>query len=87
MAKHLNSDRKMIKLKGWAIECRINAEDVQSGFAPDPGKIEKLNLPSDPYIRIDTGVQAGSAIVSSYDSMIAKLIVTGNRQKGCHQKL
>ncbi len=70
-----------IKLKGWAIECRINAEDVQSGFAPDPGKIEKLNLPSDPYVRIDTGIQAGSAIVSSYDSMIAKLIISGKDRK------
>jgi acetyl-CoA carboxylase biotin carboxylase subunit len=70
-----------IKLKGWAIECRINAEDVQSGFAPDPGRIEKLNLPSDPYVRIDTGIQAGSAIVSSYDSMIAKLIISGKDRK------
>jgi len=70
-----------IKLQGWAIECRINAEDVQSGFAPDPGKIEKLNLPTDPCVRIDTGVQAGSAIISSYDSMIAKLIIKGTDRK------
>jgi len=70
-----------IKLKGWAIECRINAEDVQSGFAPDPGKIEKLSLPSGSNIRVDTGVQAGSAIVASYDSMIAKLIVKGRDRK------
>ena len=70
-----------IKLEGWAIECRINAEDVQSGFAPDPGKIEKLSLPADPCIRIDTGVQAGSVIVPTYDSMIAKLIVKGTDRK------
>ena len=70
-----------VKLKGWAIECRINAEDVQSGFAPDPGKIEKLNMPSDSYVRVDTGIQEGSMIVSSYDSMIAKLIVTGKDRK------
>ena len=70
-----------IKLEGWAIECRINAKDVQSGFAPDPGKIEKLNMPSDPNIRIDSGVHEGSAIVSSYDSMIAKLIVKGTNRK------
>jgi acetyl-CoA carboxylase biotin carboxylase subunit len=73
--------QKDIKLKGWAIECRINAEDVQSGFAPDPGKIENLNLPADSYIRIDTGVREGSSIVASYDSMIAKLIVSGNDRK------
>jgi acetyl/propionyl-CoA carboxylase alpha subunit len=77
--------QKDIKLTGWAIECRINAEDVQAGFAPDPGKIEKLNLPDDSYIRIDTGIQAGSTIVSSYDSMIAKLIVKGKDRKDALQ--
>ena len=70
-----------VKLKGWAIECRINAENVQAGFAPDPGKIENLSLPSGRDIRIDTGVQAGSSIVPSYDSMIAKLIVSGKDRK------
>jgi acetyl-CoA carboxylase biotin carboxylase subunit len=70
-----------IKLKGWAIECRINAEDVQAGFAPDPGKIENLHLPSDANVRVDTGVQTGSSIVASYDSMIAKLIVKGKDRK------
>jgi acetyl-CoA carboxylase biotin carboxylase subunit len=70
-----------IKFKGWAIECRINAEDVQAGFAPDPGKIESLHLPSDSYVRVDTGVEAGSQIVASFDSMIAKLIITGKDRK------
>ena len=79
--EELQFKQKDIKLEGWAIECRINAEDVQAGFAPDPGKIEKLSLPDDPYVRIDTGIQEGSAIVSSYDSMIAKLIVRGEDRK------
>jgi acetyl-CoA carboxylase biotin carboxylase subunit len=70
-----------IRFKGWAIECRINAEDVQAGFAPDPGKIDKLSMPTDSYIRVDTGIQAGSSIVTSYDSMIAKLIVSGKDRK------
>jgi acetyl-CoA carboxylase biotin carboxylase subunit len=70
-----------VKLKGWAIECRINAEDVQAGFAPDPGKIENLSMPSEQHVRVDTGIQAGSSIVSSYDSMIAKLIVSGRNRK------
>jgi acetyl-CoA carboxylase biotin carboxylase subunit len=70
-----------IKLEGWAIECRINAEDVQAGFAPDPGKIESISMPTAPYIRVDTGVQTGSSIVASYDSMIAKLIVKGKDRK------
>ncbi|MGD0581536.1 MAG: acetyl-CoA carboxylase biotin carboxylase subunit [Bacteroidales bacterium] len=82
----LKYTQKDIRLEGWAIECRINAEDVQAGFAPDPGKIEKLNLPDDQYVRIDTGIQAGSVIVSSYDSMIAKLIVKGKDRKDALQK-
>jgi acetyl-CoA carboxylase biotin carboxylase subunit len=79
--EELKFRQKDIKLKGWAIECRINAEDVQAGFAPDPGKIESLNMPGDSYVRVDTGVQAGSSIVASYDSMIAKLIVSGKDRK------
>lgn len=78
--------QKDVRIMGWSIECRINAEDVQAGFAPDPGKIEKLVLPSDPYVRTDTGVRAGSAIVSSYDSMIAKLIITGTDRKDAIRK-
>jgi acetyl-CoA carboxylase biotin carboxylase subunit len=70
-----------IKLTGWAIECRINAEDVQAGFAPDPGRVENIDLPSGVNVRIDTGIEAGSSIVSSYDSMIAKLIVSGADRK------
>jgi acetyl-CoA carboxylase biotin carboxylase subunit len=79
--EELRFSQKDIKLNGWAIECRINAEDVQSGFAPDPGTIQSLSMPTDSFIRVDTGVQAGSSIVSSYDSMIAKLIVRGKNRK------
>lgn len=79
--EELKFSQKDIKLKGWAIECRINAEDVQAGFAPDPGKIQSLSMPTDPYVRVDTGIQSGSSIVASYDSMIAKLIVKGKDRK------
>lgn len=79
--EELKYKQEDIKLKGWAIECRINAEDVQAGFAPDPGTIQSLSMPTDSFVRVDTGVQAGSAIVSSYDSMIAKLIVKGKDRK------
>lgn len=79
--EELKFKQKDIKLKGWAIECRINAEDVQAGFAPDPGLIQSLSMPTESYVRVDTGVQAGSSIVASYDSMIAKLIVKGRDRK------
>ena len=77
----LKITQKDVKLSGWAIECRINAEDIQAGFAPYPGKIEYMLMPADQYVRIDAGVKQGSTIVSSYDSMIAKLIVKGKDRK------
>jgi acetyl-CoA carboxylase biotin carboxylase subunit len=67
--------QKDIKMNGWAIEWRINAEDVQSGFSPSLGTIEKISWPKDENIRVDTGVRDGSVITPYYDSMIAKLIV------------
>ncbi len=73
--------QKDIKLNGWAIECRINAEDVQSGFTPAPGKIEKMIMPEEEYVRVDSGVERGSVIAANFDSMIAKLIVKGKDRK------
>ncbi len=64
-----------IKLTGWAIECRINAEDVQAGFSPNLGIIEKVSYPKGKNIRVDTGITDYSVITPYFDSMIAKLIV------------
>ncbi|MCF0190751.1 MAG: ATP-grasp domain-containing protein [Marinilabiliaceae bacterium] len=75
--EHLPVEQKDIKLNGWAIECRINAEDVQGGFTPSIGIIRNLRLPSDNNIRIDSGVRIGTEITPFFDSMIAKLIVHG----------
>ena len=66
-----------VKLSGWAIECRINAEDVQSGFSPYLGRIKAIRVPDGEGIRIDSGVVAGTEVTPFFDSMIAKLIVHG----------
>lgn len=66
-----------ITLKGAAIECRINSEDVQNGFIPSTGRIENLVFPTDENIRVDSGIKEGSTISTGFDSMIAKLIVKG----------
>ena len=63
--------------RGHAIEARLNAEDPDRNFAPAPGVIQRLVLPSGPGIRVDTGVAAGDVIPSDYDSMIAKVIALG----------
>ncbi len=71
-----------VKLEGWAIECRINAEDVQSGFSPYLGIVEKIQYPRSKNIRIDTGITEKSVVTPYFDSMLAKLIVYGeNREK------
>jgi acetyl-CoA carboxylase biotin carboxylase subunit len=66
-----------IELKGWAIECRINAEDPYAGFLPSTGRISSAILPAGPGVRVDTGVYPGFEITPYYDSLIAKLICFG----------
>jgi acetyl/propionyl-CoA carboxylase alpha subunit/acetyl-CoA carboxylase carboxyltransferase component len=62
---------------GHAIEARLNAEDPDRDFAPSPGRIVRLILPSGPGIRVDTGVSEGDVIPADFDSMIAKIIAYG----------
>lgn len=61
----------------FAMECRINAEDPANNFRPSPGKITQLHFPGGHGVRIDSHVYAGYTIPPNYDSMIAKVIVTG----------
>jgi acetyl-CoA carboxylase biotin carboxylase subunit len=63
--------------RGWAIECRINAEDPYAGFMPSPGRIEGLRPAAGLWVRDDSGVYEGSTISRFYDTLMAKLIVWG----------
>ncbi len=63
--------------RGHSIECRINAEDPFNNFCPSPGKIEMWYAPGGKGVRVDTHVYSGYTVPPNYDSMIAKLIVTG----------
>src|SRR5215218_7642109 len=62
---------------GHAVEARLNAEDAEQGFAPAPGHVELMRLPTGPGVRVDTGMSVGDVIPPAYDSMIAKIIAWG----------
>jgi acetyl-CoA/propionyl-CoA carboxylase, biotin carboxylase, biotin carboxyl carrier protein len=64
--------------RGHSVEFRINAEDPGRGFLPAPGTITEWRLPTGPGVRVDTGCEAGFTVPQAFDSMVAKLVVTGS---------
>ncbi|MBX9737299.1 MAG: ATP-grasp domain-containing protein, partial [Phycisphaerales bacterium] len=72
-----------IKVRGHAIECRINAEDPARNFMPQPGPVTKWETPGGPGVRMDTHVVTGYVVPKYYDSMVAKLIVHADDRTQC----
>ncbi len=75
--RRMGPTQSFLNPTGWAIECRVNAEDPYNNFMPSVGKITSLNVPTGPGVRVDSGVYGGYEITPYYDSMIAKLICWG----------
>jgi acetyl-CoA carboxylase biotin carboxylase subunit len=73
--KKLELTQDQVKVRGHAIECRINAEDPVKNFQPSPGRISVYHIPGGPGVRVDSCAYQGYTIPPYYDSMIAKLIV------------
>ncbi|WP_405831737.1 acetyl/propionyl/methylcrotonyl-CoA carboxylase subunit alpha [Streptomyces sp. NBC_00105] len=73
-------------LRGHSIEFRINGEDPGRGFLPAPGTVTKFNAPTGPGVRLDAGVESGSVIGPAWDSLLAKLIVTGATREQALQR-
>src|SRR3954452_3213501 len=77
LGEPISVTQEQVVLRGHAIECRINAEDVTKGFLPAPALVTAYAEPSGPGVRVDSGVEAGREVSGAYDPMIAKLIVHG----------
>jgi acetyl-CoA carboxylase biotin carboxylase subunit len=76
-----------VKLNGWAIECRINAENPAKNFMPSPGRINNYLAPGGFGVRVDSAAYAGYTIPPYYDSMIAKLIVWGKDRQEAIERM
>jgi len=73
--------RETPEFRGHAIECRINAEDPEHNFRPSPGTIHTFHAPGGPGVRVDTHIYTGYVVPPYYDSLLAKLIVSGKTRE------
>jgi acetyl-CoA carboxylase, biotin carboxylase subunit len=85
--KELSFRQEDVQLKGWAMECRINAENPSKNFMPSPGKINMYLPPGGYGVRIDSAVYPGYTIPPYYDSMIAKVITYGETREEAIAKM
>ncbi|EHL07569.1 acetyl-CoA carboxylase, biotin carboxylase subunit [Desulfitobacterium hafniense DP7] len=83
----LGIEQEDVQIRGWAMECRINAENSEKNFMPSPGTIEFYHPPGGPGVRVDSAAYQGYTIPPYYDSMIGKLIVWGADREEAIQRM
>ncbi|GAB6173883.1 acetyl-CoA carboxylase biotin carboxylase subunit [Paradesulfitobacterium aromaticivorans] len=83
----LNLNQEDVQIRGWAIECRINAENPDKNFIPMPGTVEIYHPPGGPGVRVDSAVYQGYTITPYYDSMIGKVITWGADREEAIQRM
>jgi acetyl/propionyl-CoA carboxylase alpha subunit len=83
----LRHSQAALQPRGWAMECRIYAEDPYNGFLPAQGRIVRLRLPSGPGVRNDIGIFQGYDVPMHYDPMLAKLIVYGRDREEARRRM
>lgn len=72
-----------VSLRGWAMQCRVRAEDPSRNLMPTPGRLRRVRLPSGPEVRVDTYVYSGYDVPPEYDPLLAKLVVWGPDREAC----
>jgi len=83
----LSRTQEQIRLEGWAMHCRINAEDPWNDYLPSPGRLTRFRLPQGPDVRVDTYGYAGCAIPERFDPLLANLIVKGDNRAVCLSRM
>ncbi len=80
-------DLSSVRPQGHAIQCRINAEDPARNFLPGPGRVIGYREPSGPFVRVDSSIREGKEIPADYDSMFAKLVVSGEDRERARRRM
>lgn len=85
--EQLSHTQDGIRLDGWAMQCRINAEDPWNDYLPSPGRLTRFRLPQGPDVRVDTYGYVGCAIPERFDPLLANLLVKGDDRDMCVSRL